>query len=438
MSEANAAESELRVETSEESAVVRTVSVEVPQARVHKAFDRAYRNLARSAQVKGFRRGKVPRKVLERVYGAAAAEEIERTLVSETISDALELAEVEPVTEPDIDARLPEEDQPFHYSARVEVKPVIELPKLDGLPGTKPKVAIDDAAVDERLEALRANYAPVVEIPEGEVSQNGDTVHVDFEGRVDGELFEGGSAEDIAIELGSGRMIPGFEDQLLGLAAGQDGEVRVTFPDDYGEERLQGKDATFSVKVRTVKRTELPALDDEFAVDVGEESLEDLRAKLLEQLTNTAEQQARSTLNRSLMDALIERCEFDVPPGLVERQLHQQMRSMQEQFHGKVSDDVLQAELDRLHQTGREPAARRVREALLMDAIVLEQQLEVEDDAIDARLDELAEQQGTDSATMRRLAESQGWRQSIRAELLNEAVLDFLAAGASVEETSGT
>lgn len=438
MSEATSAESDLRVETIEDSAVVRTVRIEVPAAQVQVAFDGAFKRLARGAQIKGFRRGKAPRKVLEKVYGAGAADEVERSLVQQTLPDALELADVRPVTEPTIDAKTPAAGEPFQYSARVEVKPEIALPELDGLPGKQPKVEIEEAQIDERLETMRTSYAPLVEVPEGEVAADGDTVNVDFVGRVDGEEFEGGSAEDLAIELGSGRMIPGFEEGLVGVVAGEEKELPVTFPEDYGAEHLAGKDATFAVTVRTVKRSQLPELDDEFAKDVGEDSLEALRTKIRSQLTEQAEREARSVLRTSLMDSLIERCEFDVPPGLVERQLHSQMQSMRQQFQGRVAPDVLEQELARMHETGRDGAERRVREALLLDAIVRDREIEIDESAIDARLDELAEAQGTDGATMRQLAEAQGWRQSIEAELLDEQALDFLSSVASVEETTGT
>jgi len=438
MGEASAAESPLRVDTIEDSAVVRTVSVEVPEARVRQLFKRPYDKLARSAQVKGFRRGKAPRKVLERVYGAAAAEEVERALVSETLSDALELAAVQPVTEPDIDVQPAVADGPFRYSARVEVKPSIELPDLEGLPGKQPKVAIEESSVDEQLEQLRRESAPLVEVPDGELASDGDTVEVDFEGRIDDEPFDGGSATSLPIELGSGRMIPGFEEQLVGVIGGEERELTVTFPDDYGAETLRGKEATFAVKVGAVKRLELAALDDEFAKDVGEDSLEELRSKLRKQLEDRAEQQAKSMLHQSLMEELVERSDFEVPPGLVERQIHAQMKSMRQQFEGRVAEDVLQSELARMHETGRDGAERRVRESLLLDAIVRDQGLSVDESAVDARLDELAAAQGTDSATMRQFAEAQGWRQSIEAELLDATALDFLASRASVEETTDT
>ena len=435
MNQASGAAEEIQVETREDSAVVRTVNVEVSGDRVQAAFDRTYKRLGRGAQVKGFRKGKVPRKVLERVYGPAAAEEIERTLVSETLADALELAEVQPVVEPDIDASPPVAGESFRYAARVEVRPEIALPELKGLPASRPAVSVTDEQVEERIDSMRRSAAPLVEVPEGQASAEGDTVHVDFEGRIDGELFDGGAAEDVPIELGSGRMIPGFEEQLTGVVSGQELDLNVQFPEDYGNESLQGRDAVFATRVRAVKQLQLPELDDEFAKDIGEDSLEELQAKVRESLVAQAEQESKRELHRTLMDSLVERSEFVVPPGLVERQLHAQMRSMQQQFEGRIPQEALQQQLARLQENGREGAERQVRERLLLEAVVRDQELVVEPEAIDARLEEMASAQGTDTAIIRQLAEAQGWMESIEAELLQEAALDFLGAGASVEET---
>ncbi|MEE3332411.1 MAG: trigger factor [Myxococcota bacterium] len=430
-------EAQIRVDTTEDTPVVRTVSVEVPEPQVRKAIDRTYKNLAKGAQVKGFRRGKVPRKVLERVYGAQADEEIERMLVSETLADAIEMAEIEPVTEPDIDATPPVAGSPFQYSARVEVKPVIDLPKLKGLKATKPSTDIDDSKIDARIETMRENFAPLVELEEGVGAEQGDTVHVDFEGRVDGELFDGGAGEDMAVEIGGGRLIPGFEDQLVGVVTGEDRDLNVTFPEDYGEASLAGKDAVFAIKAVAIKRKTLPEIDDEFAKDVGEDSLEALKEKIRGELSQQAESQAQNQLRQTLMDSLIEATDFEVPPGLVHRQLHQQMQSMKQQFQGQVPEEVLQQELSRMHDSGRDAAERRVREALLLDAVVRSEGIEVDESEIEAKLDELAEAQGSDPAVMRTLAEQQGWRGQIEAEILDGKALDFLTAGASVEAAEG-
>lgn len=429
---------QIRVETTEESSVVRTVSVEVPEAQVRRAFERTYEGLRRGAHVKGFRPGKVPRKVLEKYYGPQAAEEIERLLVSETLEEALELAQVEPVTSPDIDAPTPSLGATYRYSARVEVKPVIALPALGKVKGTQPKVEVTEERVAQRIDAMRESFAPLVELAEGETAERGDTLNIDFEGRVDGELFEGGAGKDLAIELGSGRLVPGFEDQLVGARAGEERDVEIEFPADYGEASLAGKPARFHVAVRSVRRKRLPALDDEFAKDVGEDSLDALRTKVRDQIAEQERANSERALHRSLVDSLLAQSVFDVPPGLVHQQLHAQMDSMRRQFEGQVPADVLEAELARIHDTGRDAAERRVREALVLDAVVRAHAIEVDESEIDARLDELAQAQGVDAKRMRQAAEQQGWRRQIGAELLDRKALAFLATEASVEETTGT
>jgi len=372
------------------------------------------------------------------MYGAAAAEQAERALVSETLPGAIEQAGLVPVSEPDVDAAPPRAGEPFSYSARIEVKPEIEVPDLAGLEAKRPRVEVTEGQVDEQIERIRENMAPLVEVAEEAAAEPGHTLNIDFVGRVDGEVFEGGTGEDLVVELGSGRLVPGFEEQLAGMKAGEQAEVRVTFPEDYGEVSLAGKDAVFDVTVRSIRAKQVPEVDDEFAKDVGEDSLEALRAKIREQLESQAKSRARAELRRTLVDSLIERSDFEVPPGLVDRQLHAQMRRMQQQFQGQVPDEVLRGELARMHESGRESAERSVREALLLDAVVREHGIEVSDEDLRARLEEIASAQGNDVETLQRMAEDQGWLRQIEAEVLDERALDFLEARASVEETTDT
>ena len=313
---------EVQVESHEESPILHRVEVEVAAKRVAKAYDRAYRDLAKQANVKGFRPGKVPRPVLERMYGPALAEQIEQTLVSETLMDAVESAGLEAVAEPAIEATPPEAGSSFRYTARIEVKPSVELPDLAGLAASRPSVDVTGVEVETELEGLRERHAQLVEEPEGTALSEGHVATIDFVGRIDGEPFEGGSGQGVALQVGEGQFIPGFEDQLLGAGSGDDREVSVTFPDDYAAEQLAGKQAVFAVHVAAIKRREVPELDDEFAKDLGEfESLDDLKARIRSDLSEGREREAKNVLNRTLVDSLIERTPFDVPPGMVERQL---------------------------------------------------------------------------------------------------------------------
>ena len=262
--------SDIQATATQETPILQKVEVEVAASRVDKAFEMAYKDLAKTSQLKGFRRGKAPRSVLTRIYGAQVAEQLEQSLIQETIADAMETAEVEAVAPPAVDSSPPTPGAAFTYIAHVEVRPPIELPELDGLPGKRPAADVTDEEIEKELENLRERNAPVVEEPEGTEAENGHILSVDFVGKVGGEVFEGGTGRDVEIELGAGRFIPGFEEQLVGARADDDLEVNVTFPDEYQAEELAGKEASFAVHVAEVKKKQFPELDDEFAKDLGD------------------------------------------------------------------------------------------------------------------------------------------------------------------------
>ena len=429
------ANDEIRIETEEVSAVVRSIGVTVSQERVRRAFETTYRQLGRTASIRGFRKGKVPRSVLEKLYGASIPEEIERVLVQETIQAAVEKSGLIPMVQPEVEAGPPQPNAEFEYTLRIEVKPEIELPELEGLPAKAPKIEVKAEEIEEELERMRQNKAPWIEEDEDVVVDNGYRVTFDYEGRVDGELFEGGAAENTDLEIGSGRMIPGFEEGLLGAKAGENVTLKVKFPEDYGAEHLAGKDAEFSCTVHTIKRKHVPELDDEFAKDVGEfETLNELREKITGDFTARAEQAAETAVQRSVMDSLLERTDFEVPPGVVEQQLNSQIQSMQQQFQGQIPPDILQQQLSRMREEGRGSAERRVRESLVLEAIVKAHGLEVSAEDLDARFAEMAESQGMDVNQLKQMAAQQGWGEAIGAELLDKKALAFLASGATVEE----
>jgi trigger factor len=424
---------EISVKTEETSSVLRTVHVTVDRARVRKTFDKTYRDLGRTAQVRGFRKGKVPRSVLQKLYGASVPEEIERTLVSETLEQAIAAAGVEPVSRPEVETHTPDADVPFEYTLRVEVKPTIELPDIEGLPATRPAVEVDEKEIEQRLERERQGKANLIEEPEECEAADGHTLTIDFNGRMDGEFFEGGSAEGVDLELGSGRMIPGFEEQLKGAKAGDQVLVQVSFPEDYGSEELKGKDAEFDCTVHTLRRSAVPELDDEFAKDVGEfETLDELRQSYRAEMVEQRQHQADHALHRSVVDTLIERADFEVPPGVVERQLETQIESMKQQFGGQLPEEILNQQLARMREDGRPEAERRVRESYLLEAVVQQEGIEVAEEEVDARLEEMAEAQGVESAQMREFAEQQGWRGAIQAELAEKKALSYLASKAEV------
>jgi len=427
----------LRVEVGEDGPVVRTLAVEVGKKRVDRAFDRAYRDLRRSARVKGFRPGKTPHSVLERMYGPTLPAEIERQLVSETLPEAVGLAGHIPLAEPDVEAKPPCPGEPFHYTVRLEIRPEIELPDLVGLPGKRPNSEVGEAEVEAQLDGLRERSAQLVEESEGTEAGTDHVLKIDFQGRIDGELFEGGSGEGVEVELGSDRFIPGFEAQLVGAVAGEDRTVEVGFPEDYAAEDLRGKTAEFTVQVGAVCRREKPELDDEFAKDLGDfESLAELKTRIFEDLQKERERTADEALRRSVLDALVDRAVFEIGPATVGRQLEAQLASLKQRFAGQVPEEVMREQLQRAREEGRESAERRVRERFLLDAVANDREIAIGDDELEARLHEMASAQGADVAQFERAAREQGWIEAIRAEMREERALQHLVDEADVQEPS--
>ena len=428
---------QIRVDVTEESPVLKVLCVTVDARRVDKAFDRTYANLKKEVRVRGFRPGKTPRSVLERMYGASLPDEIERQLVAETLGDAIELTELKPLVEPGIEAGRPEPGTAFEYRARLELKPEIELPALEGLAAQRPPVEVGEEQVLLQLEQLRERTAPLVEVEEGAAAETGQVVVIDYAGRVGDEAFEGGSAKGQEIELGSGRLVPGFEDQLLGAVAGEDRTVEIDFPEDYGNESLAGQHATFDVHVDAIKKRELRELDDEFAKDLGDfETLDELRDRIRTDLESERKNAADQMLRRTVMESLLARTDFEVPPGLVERQLQHQIESFRREYEPHVPPEVLQSQLIRMAEDGRDAAVRRVREAFLLEAIAQDQSLEVGDEDVEARLTEMAEAQGMPAEQLQQMARQQGWEDALRAELLDQKALEFLIEHAEVEEVA--
>jgi trigger factor len=439
MSNSEAEPSELRVSTEDAGPVTCTLVVEVDANRVERAFDRAYRDLGRRVRVPGFRPGKVPRKVLERLYGAAVAEDLERTLVAETLPEAIRRSELDPVTEPSVDAPTPAVAAPFRYTARIEMKPQITLPELTGLPAKEPRVEVVDADVDRQLETLRQRHASLLEVAEETPVAQGHVVTVDFQGSVDGQPFEGGSGRDVEVEIGSGRFLAGFEDQLVGARAGETRQVRAPLPEEHENRELAGKEALFEVRVTEVKYRSVPELDDEFAKDLGDfANLAELRDRIREELGAAGERSARAALRRSLLDVLIERTPFEVPPGLVERQLEHRLAQAHRELEKSVPPDVLQGQLGKWREEWRPQAEREVREDLLLERVARERGIEIQDADLDERLTAMARAQGVDPGRLRKVYRDSGMLEALRAGMAREKALDFLIDEAKVEETTDT
>ena len=439
MAETESERSDFRIETNVLSPVVRELTVEIESSRVDAAYARLVQDLRKQARVKGFRPGKAPASVIKQMYGASLGEEIERNLVRETLPDAVELAELEPVVEPQIEAGLPEEGKSFRYVARIEVKPEIELPELSALSGRRPKVEVREDELLTELEKLREQHADWIEEPEETIAANGHQVTIDFVGRVDGVEFEGGTAEGVPLELGSGQMIPGFEEGLVGARSGEERDLDVSFPEAYGNAELAGKAAVFAAKVTAIKRKEFPELDDDFAKDLGEfDTLADVKDKLRENLEAQRKHASDQVLHKSLLDDLVTRTSFEVPPSLVERQLESQLHQVEHQLRDRIPEADLRARMAQMREEGWDDAKRRVQEALLLERVAKSSELEASDEEIEERIAEMAQAQGIDAKMMGDMADAQGWRPAIASEVVDRKAMQAIEASASIEEVEAS
>jgi trigger factor len=289
------------------------------------------------------------------------------------------------------------------------------------------------------MENLRERQVHWVEEAEDVVAEDGHQLTIDFVGSIDGVAFEGGSAEGVDLELGSGRMIPGFEEQLVGAKSDEERDLEVDFPEEYGNDELAGRAAVFAAKVTAIKRRELPELDDDFAKDLGEfETIDEVRDKIRENLREQLQRSSDEKLHRSLLDDLITRTSFEVPPTMVERQLESQIKQFEQQLEGRVPEPDLRARVAQMREEGWDEARRRVQEALLLENVAQHAELEASKEEIDARLDELAAGQGVDVKRMHDMAEAQGWREAIGSEVVDRQALAHLVEHAQITEVEAS
>jgi trigger factor len=256
---------------------------------------------------------------------------------------------------------------------------------------------------------------------------------------VGGKPFAGGSGKDVAVELGSERFLPGFSEQLEGARAGQERELTVRFPEDYGNPELAGQEAIFSVRVHTVQRRELPEIDDEFAKDLGEfESLDALRRRIRADLEAARGRQSEAALRASLLDAVLARTSFEVPAGLIERRLERRLARAHQELEGSIPHDTLHAQLDQWRESWRSRAERDVREALVLEAVADAQAIQASDEEVDARIREMAAAEGVDAKRLLRAYRENEVFEALRAQLRDEKALAFLASKASIDDVSDT
>ena len=359
----------------------RKMTVQLPAEKVNEIVDDKLRTIAKQVRLDGFRPGKVPFKVVKQRFGDHVRQEAYGELIQSTFYEAASGEKLNPAGEPRIEVK--DDDNGFSYVAEFEVVPEVALNDLSGATLERMTAEVSDADVDEMLEKLRKQRVTWNTVERA--AQDGDQVTVSFVGKVDGEEFEGGSAHNVPIELGAGRMIEGFEQGLLGASAGEERTVHLDFPDDYQAEHLAGKPASFEITVNEVAEPVLPELDEEFAKAFGVEEggIEKLRADIRENMERELRQKLRSRNKEKVMDLLLEKNDFTVPRAMIDSEAQRLKEETKQQMQGQSSVDL---PLDIF----REQAERRVKLGMLVAAIVDEQKLEVDEERVRSAIDDFA------------------------------------------------
>ena len=373
------------------------LTIEATAEDLEKAIEKAYQKQKKQISIPGFRKGKVPRQMVEKMYGKAVFyEDAANELIPDAYEKALEECEEDIVSSPKIEVTQIEAGKPFVFTATVALKPEVKLGKYKGVKVDKIDVEVTDADVDAEINKEREKNARNITVEDRPV-KNGDITTLDFEGFVDGVAFEGGKGENYPLTIGSGAFIPGFEEQLVGAEIGKEVEVKVTFPEDYQAENLKGKDAVFKCTIKEIKEKQLPELDDEFAGEVSEfDTLAEYKEDVKTTLTLKKERDAKNAKENAAVDAAVEASEMEIPEAMLETQ----QKQMMDEFAQRISMQGLSMQqyfqftgsnYQQMFEQVKPQAEQRIRARLVLEAIAKAENLEATEEEYEKELQNMAE-----------------------------------------------
>ena len=428
---------ELKNTEKQEHSVV-ALTIEITKAELEAAKDKAFKKSGKNITVPGFRKGKAPRKMIEKLYGEGVFfEEAFNILYPEAMEMAVEKSGIKPVGRADVDLGDPAEEGGLTIIAKVPVEPEVELGEYKGIEAEKETVKVLQADVKAELNRMAQRFART-ETVDRKAKKN-DTVDIDFEGFVDGVAFEGGKAEHHELTLGSGAFIPGFEDQLIGCKAGDEKDVVVTFPEEYHAKELAGKEATFKCKVHKVEETILPAIDDEFAKDVSDtcETLDDLKKEITERLKNERQEAADAAFEEKLLDVVLEGMKADIPQAMIESQIDSIVQDFgyRLQMQGMGLEQYLKmtgTEMGAFRAMFKDQAERQVKTRLALQKVADQENITVSEQEIADEYAKMAEQYKMDVEKIKTIvAES-----ALSGDLRISNALEFIKKNAKVKKAS--
>ncbi len=374
------------------------LTFEVSAEKFEEGVQKAYLKNVKKFNIPGFRKGKVSRQMIEKYYSPSVFyEDAVNYVLPEAYDEALKESGADAVAKPEIDVEEIKKGEPVVFTALVTTRPEVKLGKYKGIELEKIEHTVSDEDVDKDIEAARNRNARVITIEDRPI-ENGDIAVIDFEGFSDGVAFPGGKGESYELEIGSGSFIPGFEDQLIGVAAGEEKEVNVTFPEEYHAADLAGKPAMFKVKVNEIKKKELPELDDDFASEVSEfDTLDEYKKNVREQMEKAAEEKAKDETEDAAIDAAAEDCEIDIPAAMVDAQIDRMINGMAQRlsYQGMSLDMYLQytgSTIEAMRENFREQAEKQVRVSLVLEAIIKAEGIEATEDEKNEKIEEMSKQ----------------------------------------------
>ncbi len=375
-----------------------TLKIEVNTKKFEEGIQKSYMKNRKRFNIPGFRKGKAPRKIIETRYGVGVFyEDAINFVFPEAYDKSVEELGLEPVDRPSIDIEELEPGKPVVFTAEVTVKPEVTLGEYKGIEVEKVEYNVTEEDIEKEIKMMQEKNARIIEV-EDRQSKEGDTLTIDYEGYIGDEQFEGGTAQNQSLELGSNTFIPGFEEQLIGKNNGEDVEVNVKFPEDYNAEDLADKDAVFKVKIHEIKEKQLPELDDEFAKDVSEfDTLDELKADIQSKLEEQAKNKEKAETENKVIEKAIEISEMDIPDVMVESQIDVEIRNFEYnlRYQGLDLEKYLQftnGKLDDLKEQMKPNAEKKVKAELVLEAIGKKEGIEATDEELDKEIEKLAEQ----------------------------------------------
>ncbi|MGO2496422.1 trigger factor [Vibrio litoralis] len=407
----------------------RRLTITVPAANIEDAVTAELRNIAKNRRFDGFRKGKVPMKMVAQMYGQAVRQDVMGEVMQRHFIETIVKEKINPAGAPTFAPVETEEGKDLVFNATFEVYPEVELKGLENITVEKPAVEVKDEDVAEMLETLRKQQSTWAEVDEAVSADSRATI--DFVGFIDGEEFEGGKAEAFPLEMGQGRMIPGFEDGLLGKKAGEEFSIDVNFPEDYHAENLKGKSAKFDIKLSKVETRELPELTDEFVAKFGvnEGGVEALKTEVRKNMERELKQAVKGRIKEQAINGLVEQNEMDVPSALIDQEIEVLRQQAAQRFGGNPE---AAAQLPR--ELFEEQAARRVKVGLLLGEVIKSEELTADDDRVKALIEEMATAYEDPSEVIAYYEQNEQMMNNIRNVALEDQAIDAIIAKAKVSD----